>query len=103
MSVEQLREIYLQAVITNDTLQQSLDVQESQLQVLRNLFSSEEGGVAVQKEIMQLLIKKEENEHPIRDFLADKGGEIGVAALNAAGPVVWIGIKEWLVAKGIVM
>lgn len=101
MSVEQLREIYLQAVVANDKLQKSIDVQESQLQVLKDLFSSGEESVAIQEEIMRLLIKQEENDHPIRDYLADKGGDIGVAALTAAGPIVWAGIKTWLASKGI--
>lgn len=103
MSVEQLREIYLQAVVANDKLQKSIDVQESQLQVLKDLFSSGEESVAIQEEIMRLLIKQEENDHPIRDYLAEKGGDIGVAALTAAGPIVWSGIKTWLASKGIII
>ena len=103
MSVEQLRDIYLQAVVANQTLQQSLDLQEKQLQVLKNLFASGEDGVAVQKEIMQMLIDQENDQHPIRDALADKGGDLGVAAITAATPLVWTGIKAWLATQGIVI
>ena len=103
MSVEQLREIYLQAVVANQTLQQSLVLQEKQLQVLKDLFTSGEDGVAVQKEIMQMLIDQENNKHPIRDYLKDKGGDLGVAAITAATPLVWSGIKAWLATQGIII
>ena len=103
MSAEQLREIYLQAVVANQTLQQSLDLQEKQLQVLKELFASGEDGVAVQKEIMQMLIDQENDRHPIREYLADKGGDLGVAAITAATPLVWSGIKAWLATKGIII
>ena len=103
MSVEQLRDIYLQAVVANQTLQQSLDLHEKQLQVLKDIFASGEDGVAVQKEIMQMLIDQETDQHPIRDALADKGGDLGVAAITAATPLVWTGIKAWLATQGIVI
>ena len=103
MSVDQLREIYLQAVVANQTLQQSLDLQEKQLQVLKDLFASGEDGVAVQKEIMQMIIEQENDKYPIRDYLADKGGDLGVAAITAATPLVWSGIKAWLATKGIII
>ncbi len=103
MSADQLREIYLQAVVANQTLQQSMDIQEKQLQVLKDLFTSGEDGVAVQKEIMQTLIDLENDKHPIREYLADKGGDLGVAAIMAATPLVWSGIIEWLATKGIII
>ena len=74
-----------------------------QLQVLKDLFASGKDGVAVQKEIMQILIDQEENEHPIREYLADKGGDLGVAAITAATPMIWSGIKAWLATKGIMI
>ena len=103
MSADQLREIYLQAVAANHTLQHSLDLQEKQLQVLKDLFTSGEDGVAVQKEIIQMLIDQENDKHPIRDYLVDKGGDLGVAAITAATPLVWSGIKSWLASKGIMI
>lgn len=103
MSADQLREIYLQAVVVNQTLQQSIDLQEKQLQVLKDLFASGEDGVAVQKEIMQMLIDQEKDKHPVREYLADKGGDLGVAAITAATPLVWSGIKAWLATKGIII
>ena len=74
-----------------------------QLQVLKDLFASGKDGVAVQKEIMQILIDQEENEQPIREYLADKGGDLGVAAITAATPMIWSGIKAWLATKGIMI
>ena len=103
MSADQLREIYLQAVVVNQTLQQSIDLQEKQLQVLKDLFASGEDGVAVQKEIMQMLIDQEKDRHPVREYLADKGGDLGVAAITAATPLIWSGIKAWLATKGIII
>ena len=103
MSADQLREIYLQAVVVNQTLQQSIDRQEKQLQVLKDLFASGEDGVAVQKEIMQMLIDQEKDKHPVREYLADKGGDLGVAAITAATPLIWSGIKAWLATKGIII
>lgn len=103
MSADQLREIYLQAVVVNQTLQQSIDLQEKQLQVLKDLFASGEDGVAVQKEIMQMLIDQEKDRHPVREYIADKSGDLGVAAITAATPLVWSGIKAWLATKGIIL
>lgn len=74
-----------------------------QLQVLKDLFASGKDGVAVQKEIMQILIDQEENEQPIREYLADKGGDLDVAAITAATPMIWSGIKAWLATKGIMI
>ena len=78
-------------------------VLSQQLQVLKDLFASGEDGVAVQKEIMQMLIDQENDKHPIREYLADKGGDLGVAAITAATPLVWSGIKSWLASKGIMI
>lgn len=77
--------------------------QRQQLDVLRMLFASGEDGVAVQKEIMQHIIDAENNEHPVRDYIADKGGDVGVAALAASAPVIWAGIKNWLASKGVIL
>ena len=74
-----------------------------QLQVLKDLFTSGEDGVAVQKEIMQMLIDQENDKQSIREYLADKGGDLGVATITAATPLVWSGIKAWLATKGIII
>lgn len=77
--------------------------QRQQLDVLKMLFASGEDGVDVQKEIMQHIIDAENDEHPVRNYIADKGGDIGVAALTASAPVIWTGIKAWLVSKGVIL
>lgn len=78
-------------------------VLSKQLHVLEELFASGEDGVAAQEEIMQLLIDQENEKHPIGDYLADKAGDLGVAAITAATPLVWSGIKGWLATKGIMI
>lgn len=93
----------MQAVVANQALQQSLDLQEKQFQVLKDLFDSGEDGVAVQKEIMQMLIDQAKDKHPVREYLADKGGDLSVAAITAATPLIWSGIKAWLATKGIII
>jgi Zn-dependent M32 family carboxypeptidase len=75
--------------------------QRKQLDVLKMLFDSGEDGVEVQKEIMQHIIDAENDEHPVRDYITDKGGDVGVAALTASAPVIWAGIKTWLASKGV--
>lgn len=82
---------------------EQIAVLSQQLQVLKDLFASGEDGVAVQKEIMQMLIDQEKDKHPVREYLADKGGDLGVAAITAATPLVWSGIKAWLATKGIII
>lgn len=84
-----------------DNQKELIAYQRQQLDVLRMLFASGEDGVAVQKEIMQHIIDAENNEHPVRDYIADKGGDVGVAALTASAPVIWAGIKTWLASRGV--
>lgn len=86
-----------------DYQKEQIEVLSQQLQVLKDLFTSGEDGVAVQKEIMQMIIDQENDKHPIRDYLKDKGGDLGVAAITAATPMVWSGIKAWLATQGIVL
>lgn len=76
-----------------------------QLQVLKDLFTSGEDGVAVQKEIMQMLIDQENDKQSTREYLADcdRGRNLGVAVITAATPKVWSGIKAWLATKGIII
>ena len=48
-----------------------------------------------------MLIDQEATKHPIREYVADKGGDLGVAAITAATPFGWSGIRAWLAANGI--
>lgn len=103
MSADQLRGIYLEAIVANQKLQETIDLQMSQLQTLKDIFASGEDGVAVQKEIMQMLIVKESDKHPVRKYLADKGGDLGIEAIKAVAPMIWSVIKEWLTTEGIII
>ncbi len=94
MTLEELQGVYTQALLTNQTLNDSLELQKAQLEALRNLFVSGEDGVAVQKEIMRLV---EENESlQVRDFLADKGADLVVAGIIEA-------VKVYLIAHGVTL
>lgn len=53
LSVEQLREIYLQSILINNTLESSIELQKKQLNVLESIFVSSEDGVEVQKELLK--------------------------------------------------
>lgn len=93
MTLDELRNVYLQVVSANDTLNKTLDTQKSQLEVqerqlstLKNLFVSGEDGVTVQKEIMRQLKVNKSND--IRDFLADKGADFIVAGILEAMKLV---------------
>lgn len=81
----------------------AMEVLSQELQVLKNIFASGEDGVAVQKEIMDKLIELEQNKHPIREFIADKGGDIGVEVLKVAVPLMLAEVKGWLATKGILI
>lgn len=72
-----------------------------QLVYLQEIFSSDEQGTNAQKEILQRLIEQEENKHPVQEFLKDKGGDMGVAAITAVGKMLWPAMKAWLISKGI--
>ena len=50
-----------------------------------------------------MLIDQENDKQSIREYLADKGGDLGVATITAATPLVWSGIKAWLATKGIII
>lgn len=86
-----------------DYQKEHIDVLSQQLQILKDIFASGEDGVDVQKEIMQILIEQEENEHPIRALLCDKGADLGVAAITAVVPSVLAAVRMWLAQKGIVI
>ena len=47
-----------------------------------------------------MLIEQENDKPPIRESLADKEGDFGVAAITVATPLVWFGIKAWLATRG---
>lgn len=74
----------------NEKLEEQNEILSAQLQKLRDLFVSQEDGVAVTKEtralIEQLLTEASKKDHKIRDFIADKGIDGAIAAVSAVLP-----------------
>ena len=85
------------------TQKQQLELDEEQLTILKNIFASEEDGVAVEKEIMKLIENQIDSNHPLWDYVKDKGGDIAVAGITAGTPVIYGAIKTYLASKGILL
>ena len=85
------------------TQQQHLELDEQQLTILKNIFASGEDGVAVEKEIMELIQEQIDSSHPLWDYVKDKGGDIAVAGVTAGVPVIYAAIKQYLASKGILL
>lgn len=71
---------------------------EQQLHKLESIFVSSEDSVLVQKEIMKMVGDKG---HPIWEYIADKGGDVLVEKLPVIMPIVWEGIKCYLLRMGL--
>lgn len=78
-----------------------LDFDEQPLDILKNIFASEEDGVAVEKEFMKLIQGQIDSSHPLWDYVKDKGGDLAVAGITAGAPVRYNVIKMFLASKGI--
>lgn len=83
--------------------QQQLDLDEKQLSILKNIFASGEDGVVVEKEIMKLIQEQIDSNHPLWDYVKDKGGDLAVAGITAGMPVIYAAIKQYLASKGIIL
>lgn len=86
-----------------ELLEKQLSVQEEQLAILNNIFASAEDGVAVEKEIMKLIAEQIDENHPMWEYVKDKGGDVAVAGILQWGPVIWAAVKTYLATKGIVL
>ena len=73
------------------------------MNILKNIFTSEEDGVAVEKEIMKLIQEQIDSSHPLWDYVKDKGGDIVVAGVSAGAPVIYSVIKMYFASKGILL
>ncbi|WP_326906910.1 hypothetical protein [Sedimentibacter sp. MB31-C6] len=80
---------------------QQLELNEHQLTILKNIFASGEDGVAVEKEIMKLIQEQIDSNHPLWDYVKDKGGDIAVVGVTAGAPIIYGAIKMYLASKGI--
>lgn len=78
-----------------------LELDEQQLMILRNIFASEEDGIAVEKEIMKLIQEQIDASHPLWEYIKDKGGDVAVAGVTAGIPVIYSAIKVYFLSKGI--
>ncbi|QSX06686.1 hypothetical protein JYG23_04315 [Sedimentibacter sp. zth1] len=85
------------------TQQQQLENNEKQLTILKNIFASGEDGVAVEKEIMKLIKSQIDSNHPLWDYVKDKGGDIAVTGLIYGSPIIYGAIKTYLATKGLIL
>ncbi len=107
--------LQLQLVVQNqsdyiDLLKQQLTIQkqqlesdEQQLDILKSIFASEENGVAVETEILNLIRNQIDAQHPMWDYVKDKTGDIAVAGITAGAPIIYNALKAYLSTKGIVL
>ena len=104
----QLQKIVAQQVEYIDLLKEQLalkkeqlELSEKQLAVLKEIFASSEDGVTVEKEIMSIIQSQIDSEHPLWEYVKDKGGDVAVAGILQWGPVIWSAVKAYLITKGI--
>ena len=81
-------------------LEDQLRISQLKLQKLSDLFSSLEDGVAVEKEIMGQIQSQIDENHPLWDYVKDKGGDI---AVTIATPILVNAFKAFLIANGILV
>lgn len=81
-----------------DNQEKQIEQLEQQLHKLENIFVSSEDSALVQKEIMKMVGDKG---HPIWSYIADKGGDVLVENLPVIMPIVWEGIKCYLLRMGL--
>lgn len=97
----QLQKIVAQQSRHIEILERQLATLDNQLTMLNNIFSSSEDGVMVEKEIMKLIAEQINENHPLWEYVKDKGGDIAVAGLLEWGPVIWGAFRAYLMTKGI--
>ena len=96
----------LQKVIDNqndyiELLKQQLEVNQQQVEILKDIFKSGDEGVAMEMEIKALIEQKIDSNHPLWDYVKDKGGDIAVAGITTATPFIYNALKGYLTSKGI--
>ena len=82
---------------------QQLESDEQQLDILKSIFASEKNGVAVEKEILDLIRNQIDAQHPMWDYVKDKTGDVAVAGITAGAPIIYNALKAYLSTKGIVL
>lgn len=95
---------YIEALKAQIELQKKqLQISEAQSNILSSVFSSTEASVAIEREIMALIKAEIDDTHPLWDYVSDKGGDVAVAGLTAATPILYSAFKAFLVSKGIIL
>ena len=80
---------------------EQLEIAKLQLQALKNLFTSLEDGVSVEKELAGLIQSQIDETHPLWDYVKDKAGDIAVAGIIHGTPVLYNALKAYLMKNGI--
>ena len=80
-----------------------LEFDEQQLDILKNIFATGEDGVTAEEEILRLIQNQIDSQHPLRDYIKDKAGDIAVAGITTGAPVIYNAFKMFLATKGIVL
>lgn len=75
------------------------DTQKEQLQIIKDIFNSQENSVKYEKEIYELLVQEVKKKHPNIDFAKDKIGDIVVAAITKGEISLFKVIANFLVSK----
>ena len=95
---------YIELLKQQLTIQkQQLEFDEQQLDILKSIFASDENGVAVEKEILNLIRDQIDAQHPMWDYVKDKTGDVAVAGITAGVPIIYNALKAYLATKGIVL
>ena len=81
-------------------LEKELKVQEGQLEILNNIFSSSEDSVLVEKEILRLIREEIDDKHPLWDFVKDKGGDVAVTKAIEYWPLIKAALKALFLSSG---
>lgn len=78
-----------------------LVIQKEQLQVLKDIFSSTENELEIEEQLKELVRQQIDNQHPLWDYVKDKGGDVAIAAAPTAIPVLVKAFKALLLSAGI--
>jgi len=81
------------------TQRKQLEIQKNQLDILNKIFESTEDGVQVEKEIICLIQGQIDKNHPLWDYVRDKGSDVAIASV----PVIYNALKMILISKGIIL
>lgn len=81
-------------------LEKELKTQESQLEIINDIFSSSEDSVLIEKEILRLIREEIDDKHPLWDFVKDKGGDVAVTKAIEYWPLIKAALKALFLSSG---